>query len=77
MFVCASPGAPEADRLVELGLIEGEPPSATLRAMEAMGVATLISAGSRHEHRLEVCFDGEGRGRSADFGPELPLSFRW
>jgi hypothetical protein len=48
--------------------------SATVRAVEAAGIAT-FSRGS--EHRLELGFDGERQGGTADFRPHLPLVFHW
>jgi hypothetical protein len=51
-----------------------EPLSATLRAVEAAGIATFPRGG---EHRLELAFDGERQGRAEDFRPHLPLVFRW
>jgi hypothetical protein len=59
---------------VRLGIPGAEPLSATLRAVEATGIAT-FSRGP--EHRLELGFDGERQGGAADFRPDLPLVFRW
>jgi hypothetical protein len=59
---------------VRIGVPESEPPTATLRAVEATGVATFDR---ESEQRLELCFDGERQGGAADFRPHLPLVFRW
>jgi hypothetical protein len=59
---------------VRLGVPGAEPLSATLRAVEATGIAT-FPRGS--EHRLELGFDGERQGGAMDFRPHLPLVFRW
>jgi hypothetical protein len=48
--------------------------SATLRAVEAAGIATFLRG---PEHRLELGFDAERQGGAADFRPHLPLVFRW
>jgi hypothetical protein len=59
---------------VRIGVPGTGPLSATLQAVEATGVATFPRGG---EPRLELGFDGERRGGSADFRPDLPLVFRW
>ena len=50
------------------------PLSAALRAVEAMGIAT-IRAGV--PARMEIGFDGETQGQSMDFQPSLPLVLYW
>jgi hypothetical protein len=47
--------------------------SATLRAVEAAGIATF----ARGRAQLLEGFDGERQGRAADFRPHLPLRCRW
>lgn len=59
---------------VRIGVRGAEPHSATLRAVEATGVATFPKEA---EPRLDLSFDGERQGGSADFRPHLPLVFRW
>jgi hypothetical protein len=59
---------------VRIGVPGAEPHSATLRAVEAIGAATFPWEA---EPRLELGFDGEQQGASADFRPRLPLVFRW
>ncbi|HZS05256.1 MAG TPA: VOC family protein [Blastocatellia bacterium] len=56
-------GSPHADEL-----------SAELRATVDSG---LVSFGAGETYLLEIGFDGESQGRSADFRPALPLVFRW
>jgi hypothetical protein len=43
----------------------------------AMARAGVISLETGREHVLEMEFDGNLNGNRADFGPELPLVFRW
>jgi hypothetical protein len=59
---------------VRIGVPGAEPHSATQRAVEATGVATFPREA---EPWLELGFDGEQQGASADFRPRLPLVFRW
>ena len=59
---------------MRLGVPGDAPLSATLRAVEATGIATFSRS---PEHRLELGFDGERQGRAADLRPDLPLVFRW
>jgi len=59
---------------VQIGVPETEPLSGTLRAVEATGIATFPR---EVEPRLELGFDGERQGGSADSRPDLPLVFRW
>jgi hypothetical protein len=59
---------------VRIGVAGAESHTATLRGVEATGVATFPRGA---EPRLELGFDGEQRGGMADFRPHLPLVFRW
>ena len=43
----------------------------------AMARAGVISLDAGEKHLLEVEFDGGQNGNRADFGPDLPLVFRW
>jgi hypothetical protein len=51
------------------------PASAELRALEQACPCLNFVSGS--EDLMEVGFDGEAQGRSADFRPTLPLMLRW
>ena len=78
VFVLTSVGAPEADRLVECGLVEGPPNTHPSRAplspeadaVQRVGVVKFIPGSG---HIMEIGFDGESSGRTFDFRPELPL----
>ena len=43
----------------------------------AMARAGVISLEAGFEHVLELEFDGNQHGNRTDFGPDLPLVFRW
>lgn len=55
-------------------LPRGEPVSHTVRAVQGAGLVSFSTGG---EHLAEIEFDHGGQGQSADFGPVLPLRFRW
>ncbi|MCI0527280.1 MAG: hypothetical protein L0Y56_07535 [Nitrospira sp.] len=59
---------------VRITMPKAQPYSTALRAVENMGWASFTSGG---EHLIEVYFDNEKQGKSADFRPELPLIFSW
>jgi hypothetical protein len=60
---------------VRVSVGQGGAASAELRAAEeACNGLSFVSA---NENLLEVGFDGEKGGQSADFRPALPLVFRW
>ncbi|MFQ5891004.1 MAG: hypothetical protein ACE5JR_13315 [Gemmatimonadota bacterium] len=76
---------------MRITLPAGRRPSAALRGVEELGVASFAPAedqpfednaaeGRRSEgggHLMVVTFDGGAAGRSEDFRPDLPLVFRW
>ncbi|MGH8238896.1 MAG: hypothetical protein ACREXP_18010 [Steroidobacteraceae bacterium] len=70
VFVSASVGAPEGDRLLDLGLVEGSP-------NRHPGQGTANRRFFFANAMLEPAFDGERQGRRADLRPVLPLILLW
>lgn len=46
-------------------------------ALKSIGALDMLSFSQSDRHVMEIGFDGENRGRSKDFFPELPLIVKW
>jgi hypothetical protein len=66
-------GLREITRIELVGPTKGE----SSPALSSLSGAGLLGVRAGARHLIELGFDGEGRGRVADFRPALPLAFRW